>query len=114
MTPSVELTTLVPPTATNIPLPKATPDKGGVAVEPRSDQAAPSAEVTILPVLRVAFVYVPTATNRPAPCATPEKLAAGKKFGLVQVTPSGEVAMAPLPEITSCAPTATKVPLPKA
>src|SRR5213592_3673783 len=116
MKPSVDVTTLVPPTATNEPLPKATPDRGRVAVGLRSNQTAPSVEVRILPAFcgAVVFVYDPTATKRPAPYVTPNKLAVGKESDLVHVTPSGELAMAPVPETTSCNPTATSVPLPKA
>src|SRR2546421_137217 len=46
---SAEVTTLVPPAATNIPLPKATADKGGVVCGLWSSHAMPSVEVTILP-----------------------------------------------------------------
>src|SRR5437016_4065221 len=77
--PSVDVTTLLVPTATNIPSPKATPDKGGAAVGLRSIQTVPSIEVTILPVFCAVdvLVYDPTATKSPAPCTTPDKLAVG-------------------------------------
>src|SRR5262245_9209050 len=91
--PSVDVNTLVPPTTTNLPLPKATPDSGGVAVGLRSIQTAPSVELRILPARCAVdvFVYVPTAAKRPAPCATPDKLATGRTSGRVQVTPSDDV-----------------------
>src|SRR5438477_2124103 len=92
--PLVDVNTLVPPTATNIPLPKATPDRGGTVLGLRSNQTAPSVEVIILPAFCavVAFEYDPTATNRPGPCVTPDKFTAGNESGLVHFTPSEELA----------------------
>src|SRR6266496_151277 len=92
--PSADVITLVPPTATNMPLPKATADNGGVAAELRSSQVTASAEVRILPAFCAVtvLVYDPTATNCPAPCAIPDKVAVGMGAGLLQVTPSVDLA----------------------
>src|SRR2546429_25874 len=102
--PSGEVKMLVPPTATNRPLPYVTPFRSICVPELAAIHVTASDEVRTRPAS-------PTATKEPFPYVTAVNKPGAPESAGFQETPSLELRMLALPK-KSTSPTATKVPLP--